>query len=241
MSEDKSKVVKELRRNVNRAVPPQLRGAAGKKIAKKVGQELSEEQRSHGPLTPVKGNIADVKLEPHDPTIRRRHVGREALSMIARRALVGLTKLKESRELVIYDTAPVPNAEYMLTPLSLLKNPNGTADLLVTMVSSEVLITANQTIAATSTEAGPSSPKLSIENIARYMSIQNLGSDPIYVCINGEYDPVKEELTKDTTPADGTGILLQGSGTLTVAHMIKANPRLISPSGNQVVNMWIAR
>lgn len=222
-------------------MPSQLRQKNAKKIDQASAQALKDQQAQTAGLSPMTGRVMAMKETPSDKEIRRRHVGVEALSLIARRAIVGIARLRGSEELVIYDTAPLPNAEYMLTTLSLLKNPDGTADLLVSEVSSEVLIAADYTIHNSSTEVGPSDPKISITNVAKYMFIQNQGANPIYVCVDGEYDPVDKSTKKNTTPASGTGVLLAGSGTLDISHLMKANPRLISPSGDQTVNIIISR
>lgn len=244
MSEDAKKTIRDLREQVRRTTAPENRKKVNAQIDAATAQAMKDQVAQTEGLSPVPGRImGTLKEKPSDPEIRRRHVGLEALSLIARRAIVGIRKLRPSEELVIYDTAPLPNAEYMATPLSLLGNPDGTADLLITEVSSEVVIAADYTIGAGAggTTIGPADPKLSIVNMAKYMFIQNQGNQPIYVCVDGEYDPVKKALTKNTDPASGTGILLGGSGTLEIAHLMKANPRLISPSGNQTVNIIISR
>lgn len=241
MSQEETKAFKELKAQVAKQVPPQFRQKITKQVDQRAVQALKEQQAQTEGLSPMPGRVMAMKETPSDKEIRRRHVGREALTLIARRAIVGIARLRESAELVIYDTAPLPNAEYMLTTISLLKNPDGTADLLVTELSSEVLKQADFVIANTSTEIGPTDPPISITNMARYMTLQNQGTNPIYVCFDGEYDPVKKTWSKNTTPASGTGVLLQGSGTLQIDHIMKGNPRLISPSGNQTVNIIIAR
>ena len=243
MSED-AKILRELKEQLAKQTAPKDRRQANKQVAAATAQARAHLQAETGGLSPVEGRImGTLKQKPSDDMIRRRHSGLEALSLIARRALVGLRKLRDSDEMVIYDTAPLPNAEYMVTPLSLIGNPDGTADLLVTEVSSEIIVAADYTIGAGAggTEVGPADPKLSIVNIAKYMFLQNQGSDPIYVCVDGEYDPVAKTTKKNTTPASGVGVLLAGSGTLDISHLMRANPRLISPSGNQTVNVIISR
>lgn len=241
LSED-AKILRELRTQVVKQTSPKDRRQVAEQVKAATAQAHAQQQAQTGGLSPVDGRIlGPLKKKPSDDEIRRRHSGLEALSLIARRALVGLRRLRASEEMVIYDTAPLPNAEYMVTPLSLIGNPDGTADLLVTVVSSEVLIAADYTIHNASTTVGPADPTLSIVNIAKYMFLQNQGSNPIYVCVDGEYDPVTGLTTKNTTPANGTGMLLQGSGTLDISHLMKANPRLISPSGDQTVNIIISR
>jgi len=241
LSQEEAKILKQVKAQVARQVPSQFRQKAAKQVDQRTVQALKEQQAQTAGLSPMPGRVVAMKETPSDKEIRRRHVGIEALSLIARRAIVGIARLRESAELVIYDTAPLPNAEYMLTTISLIKNPDGTADLLVTELSTEILLAADKTIGNSETDVGPADPKISITNIARYMTLQNQGAQPIYVCIDGEYDPVSKQTTKNTTPASGIGILLQGSGTLTIDHMMKANPRLMSPSGDQTVNVLIAR
>ena len=209
-------------------------------MSSSVAAEKAERERETFPLAEVPNRITDVKERPYEKEYRGRHVGYEALATIAKRALVGLSRLRDSKELVIYDTKPIPEGEYEIIPLSLIKNPNGTGDLLVTEVGTEFLYQADLVISAAGTTV-PISPDLSITNFAKYMFLQNQGSNPIYVCVDGLYDPVKGTTTKATTPAAGVGMLLQGSGILTVEHLMKANPRLISPSGNQTVNVVMTR
>lgn len=241
MSED-AELLKQLRAQVLKQTAPRDRGRVAKEVAAATAKAYAEQQAETRGLTPVEGRIlGPLKKKPSDDEIRRRHSGLEALSLIARRALVGLRRLRTSDELVIYDTAPLPNAEYMVTPLSLIGNPDGTADLLVSEISSEVVVAKDFTIKSNATEVGPEDPKLSIVNMAKYMFLQNQGTGPIYVCVDGEYDPVTKTTTKATTPASGVGTLLAGSGTLDISHLMKANPRLISPSGDQVVNVTISR
>lgn len=241
MSQEETKILKELKAQVAKQVPPQFRQKVAEQIDARAVQALKEERAQTEGLSPMLGRVMAMKETPSDKEIRRRHVGVEALSLIARRAIVGIARLRESKQLVIYDTAPLPNAEYMLTTLSLLKNPDGTADLLITEVSSEVLVAADYTIHNVSTEVGPTDPKLSVVDFAKYMFIQNQGVGPIYVCVDGEYDPVTKQTAKNTTPASGIGTLLGGSGVLDISHLMKANPRLISPSGDQTVNVTILR
>ena len=241
MSQEETKILKELKAQVAKQVPPQFRQKVAEQIDARAAQALKEERAQTEGLSPMPGRVMAMKETPSDKEIRRRHVGVEALSLIARRAIVGIARLRESKQLVIYDTAPLPNAEYMLTTLSLLKNPDGTADLLVTEISSEVLVAADYIIHNTETEIGPSDPKLSIDNVAKYMFIQNQGTNPIYISADGEYDPVTKKTIKNTSPASGIGLLMTGSGTLDISHAMKANPRLISPSGDQTVNVIISR
>ena len=241
MSED-AKILRELKEQLIKQTAPKDRRQASKQVAAATAQARAQQQAQTGGLSPVEGRIlGPLKHKPSDDQIRRRHVGLEALSLIARRALVGLRKLRTSDEMVIYDTAPLPNAEYMVTPLSLIGNPDGTADLLITEVSSEILVAGDYTIHDVSTEMGPADPKLSITNFAKYMFIQNQGVGVMYVCIDGEYDPVAKTTTKNTTPASGTGIMLPGSGVLDISHLMKANPRLISPSGDQTISIVMTR
>ena len=200
MSED-AKLLRELKAQVARQTAPKDKNKVAKQLVAAKAQAIAEQQAQTGGLSPVDGRIlGTLKKKPGDDEIRRRHVGLEALSLIARRAIVGIRRLRPSEELVIYDTAPLPNAEYMVTALSLIGNPDGTADLLITELSSEVLIAADYTIHNISTEVGPADPKLSIVNFAKYMFLQNQGTGPIYVCVDGEYDPVKNTTTKNTTP-----------------------------------------
>lgn len=244
LSDDDKKIIRDLRAQVAKQTAPQNRARVARQIDAATAQQAKNNMLQTEGLSPVPGRImGTLKQKPLDNEIRRRHVGMESLALIARRAIVGIRRLRASEELVMYDTAPLPNAEYMMTPLSLIGNPDGTADLLVTEVSSEIIIAGDYTIGAGAggTEVGPADPKLSIVNMAKYMFLQNQGNQPIYVCVDGEYDPVAKALTKNTTPASGTGALLGGSGTLDISHLMKANPRLISPSGNQTVNIIISR
>jgi hypothetical protein len=82
-------------------------------------------------------------------------------------------------------------------------------------------------------------PELSLLNPARSLYIQNLGASSVYVTYDGEYDPDKRVLSKNTNPADGVGQLLQGTGIVCNLHLMRANPRMISPSGDQTVNVVI--
>jgi hypothetical protein len=194
----------------------------------------------YGNLSPVVDGIVDNKERPSDKVYRGRQVGGDALAKIAQRGLVGVRRLRDSPELVVYDSKPLPEGEYAIIPLSLLKNLDGMGALLTADLSSEVLFQADMTVHNASTEV-LITPKLNKYNPGRYMHIQNLGIQVIYVCYDGEYDPDKDTTSLNTTPAAGIGQLLPGSGTCWAEHMMKANPRLISPSGDQTVNVMVWR
>jgi hypothetical protein len=202
-------------------------------------QIVANERKSNettSPLSSLKDGIVGFKETPSDEMIRRKHTGREAYSVIARRALVGLTKLNDSKETAIFDDFPIPAGNYAVVPLSLLKNIDGSASLMVNDLTSKVLYQQDMTVHNTVTTVDVS-PKISVLNAARSILVQNHGNQPIYVTFDGEYDPDTEILAKTTNPANGIGQLLQGNGILNNAHLMKANPRLISPSGDQTVNV----
>jgi len=208
------------------------------------GQALKTDPKAkaeYGNLSPVPDGILDNKERPTDKVYRGRQVGGDALSKIAQRGLVGLRWLRASKELVVYDSKPVPEGEYAIIPLSLLKNLDGTGTLLTADLSSEVLFQANMTVHNSSTEIDIA-PKLNQYNPARYIFVQNMGNQPMYCCFDGAYDPDKGTYdAATTTPAAGVGQLLAGDGTLNNQHMMRANPRLISPSGDQTVNVVVCR
>lgn len=193
-----------------------------------------------GNLSPIPDGAMDVKFKPQDKVYRGRHVGGDALAKVAQRGLVGVMRLRESAEFVLYDSKPLPEGEYAIIPLSLVKNSDGMGALLTADLSTEVLFQKDVVIHNASTEIDIA-PKLDKLNPARYLFIQNQGNDPMYVCYDGEYDAVKGTTAKNTTPASGVGQLLQGTGTLYAEHLMKANPRLISPSGDQTVNLMMWR
>ena len=213
----------------------------GKKLTPEMQQRIiahnNESIRENG-LSIVKDGLMGAKERPSDEMIRRKHTGREALNTIARRALVGLTKLNDSKEVAIFDDNPIPPGNYAVVPMSLLRNIDGSASLMVNDLTTKVLFAKDITVhnAVTTVDVDP---KISVISPARSLFIQNQGSDPIYVAYDGEWDSDKGELTKNSNPANGVGQLLQGSGTLNNAHLMKANPRLISPSGDQTVNVTI--
>jgi hypothetical protein len=209
-------------------------------LQKKIIAHEQANARENGTLSPIKDQVVGIKETPSDEMLRRKHRGQEALSVIARRALVGMAKLRDSQEVAVFDDSPIPPGEFTIVPLSLLKNSDGLASLLTADLSTDVLYQADLTIGNVSTTV-PVSPALSIMNQARYIFIQNKGSDPLYFCFDGVYDAGTKTLSKNTTPASGVGQLIQGSGSANNAHLMKANPRLISPTGDQVVNIVITR
>lgn len=244
MSQEDSKVLNELRRDLKKAVPVAYRDMTGKKLAKNIEQEDADEKKSLGQLSPMPGNIRAFKEEPHDPTIRRRHVGDEAVTMIARRALVGLARLRTSRETVIYDNSPVPSGEYNITPLTLLKNKDGLASLLVVDVDQEVLHAAQLAVLKASATTVPCSPSLSIKSPGRHIRIHNQGLTTIYCTFDGEYDEDTNTTTGATTPSATAGVSILAGGVVELAFMMKANPRLISPTAagaNEPASIVITR
>ena len=207
------------------------------------GQALKTNARvkaEYGNLSPVIDGIVDTKERPTDHVYRGRQVGGDALAKIAQRGLVGMRWLRESKELVVYDSKPLPEGEYAIIPMSLLKNLDGMGTLLTADLSSEVLFAKDMVVHNASTEIDIA-PKLNKYNPARYFYLQNQGSSSIYVCYDGSYDPDKNTTEGATTVANGIGQLIQGSGILNDSHVMKANPRLISPSGDQTVNVVISR
>jgi len=194
----------------------------------------------YGNLSPVIDGIVDNKERPTDKVYRGRQVGGDALAKIAQRGLVGIRWMRKSSEFVVYDSKPLPEGEYAIIPMSLLKNLDGTGTLLTADLSTEVLFAKDMVVHNASTEIDIQ-PKLSMYSPARYFYLQNQGASPMYVCYDGAYDPDKNTTEGATTVANGIGQLIQGSGILNDAHVMKANPRLISPTGDQTVNVVISR
>lgn len=244
MSQEDTKVLNELRRDVKKAVPMAFHDMTAKKMAKKTSEEDADEKRSLGQLSPMPDNIRAFKEEPRDPTIRRRHVGDEAMSMIARRALVGLARLRTSRETVIYDNSPVPSAEYNITPLTLVKNADGLASLLVTDIDQTVLHAAQLAVLKASATTVPCSPALSTLRPGRHIRIHNQGLTTIYCTFDGEYDEDTAATTGATTPSATAGVSVLAGEVVELAFMMKANPRLIAPTAagaNEPTSILVTR
>lgn len=230
MSEEDAKVLKQIQRDVKKGVPEAFRGAIAKKLDQKTAQESEDEKRAYGQLSPMPGNIRAIKEEPHDPTIRRRHVGDEAMTMIARRALVGLSWLRSSRETVIYDNAPIKTGEYNITPLTLLKNKDGLSSLLMTDLDQEVLHAAQLDVLKASATTVPCNPTLSVKSPGRHIRIHNQGLTTIYCTFDGEYDEDTNATTGATTPSATAGVSILTGEVVELGFMMKANPRLIAPT-----------
>lgn len=230
MSEEDTKILRQIQRDVKKGVPEPLRGAVGEKLAKKAAQENEDEKKAYGQLSPMPGNIRAIKQEPHDPTIRRRHVGDEAMTMIARRALVGLSYLRSSRETVIYDNSPIKQGEYNITPLTLLKNRDSLSSLLVTDLDQEVLHAAQLAVLKASATTVPCSPTLSVKSPGRHIRIHNQGLTTIYCTFDGEYDEDTGATTGATTPSATAGVSVLAAEVVELAFMMRANPRLIAPT-----------
>ena len=230
MSEEDTKVLKQLQREMKKSVPSVFAGAAAKKVDEKVQREVADEKRAYGQLSPMPDNIRAFKEEPHDKTIRRRHVGDEAMTMIARRALVGLSWLRSSRETVIYDNAPIKTGEYNITPLTLLKNKDGLSSLLITDLDQEVLHAAQLAVLKAAATTVPCNPTLSVKSPGRRIRIHNQGLTTIYCTFDGEYDEDTQATTGATTPSATAGISILTGEVVTLAFMMKANPRLIAPT-----------
>jgi hypothetical protein len=229
-------------RNLKKA-NKEIREADPQSQVRGTGQALKTNAKikaEYGNLSPVIDGIVDNKERPTDKVYRGRQVGGDALAKIAQRGLVGMRWLRESKELVVYDSKPLPEGEYAIIPMSLLKNIDGMGTLLTADLSSEVLFAKDMVVHNASTEIDIQ-PKLNKYNPARYFYLQNQGASPMYVCYDGAYDPDKNTTEGATTVANGIGQLIQGSGVLNDAHLIKANPRLISPAGDQTVNVVISR
>lgn len=244
MSEEDTKVLKQVRRDIEKAVPKEFAALVGKKVEKKIRQEDADEKRSYGQLSRMPDNIQAIKETPHDPTIRRRHVGNEAMSMIARRALVGLSWLRSSRETVIYDNAPVKTGEYNITPLTLLKNKDGLASLLVTELDQEVLHAAQLAVLKASATTVPITPALSTKSPGRKIRVHNQGLTTIYCTFDGEYDEDTQVTTGATTPSATAGVSILTGEVATIPFMMKANPRLIAPTAagaNEPANILVTR
>ena len=239
MSDDPRRILRELQKGGNK-ISIQAKQQAVRKVGQEALQNLRDDKKEVSGLTSVPTRVMAIKEMPDQAESRGRFVGERALPLIAKRALVGLAWLRDSAETVVYDEAPIPSGEFAITPLSLIRNADGTADLLVTVLGQKFLAHADYTIHNTPTEI-PMDPPLSPDNIARYLFFQNQGNNPVYVCIDGEYDKITKTIKKGTTPASGVGLMLAGSGVYTDQFMMKANPRLISPSGDQTVNIVIQR
>jgi hypothetical protein len=229
-------------RNLKKA-NKEIREADPQSQVRGTGQALKTNAKikaEYGNLSPVIDGIVDNKERPTDKVYRGRQVGGDALAKIAQRGLVGIRWLRQSKEFVVYDSKPLPEGEYAIIPMSLLKNLDGTGTLLTADLSSEVLFQADMVVHNASTEIDIN-PKINQYNPARYLYVQNQGGQPIYATFDGAYDPDKATTDGATVPANGVGQLLAGNGVINTQHMMKANPRLISPSGDQTVNVVICR
>lgn len=245
MSQEDAKVLKELKKEAQKVVPPALHPVIGRKLDDKATKELADQKREYGQLSKVADGLVAVKAVPTTNEARGRQLGERAKALIARRALVGLSPIRTSKELVIWDNQPVPNGEFAIIPHSMLRSDRslGLAHLMTVELGSQVLYQAvlNVTDAAGGTTI-PISPALSRDSPAYFIEVANYNANDIYITYDGEYDPITATTSGATAPDLGVGQWVKGAtGPVTIKYMMRANPRVIAPAGAQDVGFVIKR